>query len=230
VPKEEKQFSILLEILKRFQSAGILKDVMLIGSWCLYFYRADYKKTNVFPAIRTLDADFLIPHHQTLQKEVDVPAFLKEMGFVPTFNRSTGLIVYDHEELRVEFLIPELGKGYDKPQEIKKFHVKAVALRYLNFLINYPKVISHHDLRIRVPEPAAFALHKLIVSTRRSSKEKARKDMDTAVGLLSFLYTMPGEVSRIKSILRTIPKKWLQTILSISKIYFPKLNKTAQDL
>ena len=228
--KEEKQFKILLDILSKFQSIGILQDFMLIGSWCLYFYQFEFKKRDGFSALRTLDVDLLIPDHPALRKEIDIPAILKEMGFVSTFNRSSGLIVYDHEELRVEFLIPELGRGYDKPQEIKKFHVKAVALRFLNLLTAYPRIIAHRDLLVKVPEPAAFALHKLIISQRRLKKEKADKDLEMAVSLLEFLYAKPKEVSRIKSILRTIPKKWLGAILSISKTHFPKLNETIKDL
>ncbi|MFH1800754.1 MAG: hypothetical protein ABH891_07945 [Candidatus Omnitrophota bacterium] len=36
---EREQFAILSKVLKRFQSAGILDGLILIGSWCLYFYR-----------------------------------------------------------------------------------------------------------------------------------------------------------------------------------------------
>lgn len=228
--KEEKQFKILRNILGKFQSVGILQDFMLIGSWCLYFYQFEFKEKDGFSAIRTLDVDFLIPDHPTLRKEIDIPEILKEMGFVSTFNRSSGLVVYDHEELRVEFLIPELGRGHDKPQEIKKFHVNAVALRFLNLLTDYPRIVTYENLLLKVPEPAAFTLHKLIISERRLKKEKADKDLEMAVGLLEFLYTKPKEVARIKSILRTIPKKWLGTILSVSKKHFPKLNETAKEL
>ena len=51
-----------------------------------------------------------------------------------------------------------------------------------------------------------------------------------AVGLLDFLYSRPKEAARIKSILRMIPKKWLETILLVSEKHFPKLNETAKDL
>ena len=50
--KEEKQFKVLLEILEKFHSVGILQDMMLIGSWCLYFYRLEFEKVNAFPTIR----------------------------------------------------------------------------------------------------------------------------------------------------------------------------------
>ena len=227
--KEEKQFNVLLQILKQFHSAGILQDMMLIGSWCLYFYRREYEGVTALPAIRTLDVDFLIPHHRHLRKDADIPSLLKEMGFVSTFNRSSGLVVYDHEDLRVEFLIPELGRGHQKPQEVKALGVKALALRYLNLLTEHPRIVIYQGLHIKVPEPAVFALHKLIISARRVNKEKARRDLEMAVGVLEFLYKKPGEIKRIKSILRAIPRKWLQTLLSVSDKHFPQLNETAGD-
>lgn len=46
----EEQFDILRTVLRKFQEAGILSELMLIGSWCLYFYRLEFK--NAFPAIR----------------------------------------------------------------------------------------------------------------------------------------------------------------------------------
>ncbi len=176
-----------------------------------------------------MDADFLIPDIHQVKKEIDIPKLLKEEGFLSSYNRMSGTIKFDHPDLRVEFLVPELGRGHDKPLEIKKLGINAQGLRYLNFLTAYPRIISHEDLHIKVPEPAAFALHKLIISARRLNKEKARKDLEMATGLLEFLYTKPREIERIKSIFRTIPKKWLQAILSVSKKHFPRLNETAKE-
>ena len=227
---EKEQFKIFREVLLQFQNQGILKDIMLIGSWCLYFYRAEFENHDQIPPVRTSDLDFLIPANKKISKDVDIPEALKQMGFVPTFNRSTGLIVYDHPELRIEFLIPELGRGHDRPQNVEKLHVKAQGLRYLSLLSDYPRIMRDGALRVKVPEPAAFALHKLIISARRLNKEKAKKDLEMAVGLLDFLYAKPREIGRIKSILRTIPKKWLEAILLVSKKHFPQLNETAKNL
>lgn len=227
---ENNQFKLLYRILRRFQEAGILQEMMLIGSWCLHFYRYAFEDRDKMPAFRTMDVDFLIPDVHQLKHEVDIPKLLKEEGFLSSYNRASGMVKFDHPDLRVEFLVPELGRGHDKPLEIKKLGIRAQGLRYLNFLTSYPRVISHENLHIRVPEPAAFALHKLIISARRLNKEKAGKDLQMAIGLLDFLYTKHREVRRILSILRTIPKKWLQTILSVSRKHFPRLNETARDL
>jgi len=227
---ESNQFGVLYGILQRFQKAGILQDLMLVGSWCLHFYRIEFKNSDEIPAVRTMDADFLIPNIYQLKKECNVAQILKEEGFLPSHNRESGLVKYDHPELRIEFLVPELGRGHDNPLEVKKLGINAQGLRYLNFLTDYPKIISYRDMRIKVPEPAAFALHKFIISGRRLNKEKAKRDLEMAVGLLEFLYEKPREVARIKSILRDIPAKWRKSILLVSNKCFPNLNDTAKKL
>ncbi len=227
---EKNQFDLLKQILLKFQSQDILQDVMLIGSWCLYFYQLDFDKTDKIQRVRTLDVDLLISANQKISRDVNVPEILQEMGFVKTINRANDLVVYDHPDLRVEFLIPEVGRGSDKPKMIKKLNVNAQSLRYLNLLLDYPKIISDGQLHVKVPQPAAFVLHKLIVSTRRKETAKKNKDLETAVNLLEFLYTKPAEVNRIKSILRTIPNGWKRTILSVSADHFPRLNETAKDI
>ncbi len=226
----KEQFKIFRQVLLKFQAQGILQDIMLIGSWCLYFYQIEFDKSAQIQRVRTMDLDFLVPANKKISKEVDVPEILKQMGFIPTFNRSTGLVVYDHPDLRVEFLIPELGRGSDKPKTIEKLNIKAQSLRYLNLLMDYPRIISDDELHVKVPEPAIYALHKLIVSSRRKDAVKRDKDLEAATNLLDFLFTRPNEVSRIKSILRTLPKKWVKTILSVSEKHFPRLNETAKDM
>ncbi len=222
----KEQVRVFHEVLEEFQSQGVLQDLMLIGSWCLYFYHIEFGGDDRIPQVRTLDLDFLVPANKRISKEVDIPEMLKRMGFVSNFNRSSGLIVYDHPDLRVEFLIPELGRGHSEPQNIEKLHVKAQGLRYLSLLADHPRVITDGKLRVRVPEPAVYALHKLIVTTRRKNPAKGKKDLETAIGLLDFLYKRPSEIARIKSILKDLPKPWLKTILSVSAKHFPRLNQT----
>ena len=49
----------LLEIVEAFDEAGFLKDVILIGSWCLSFYSSIFE--GFMPNIRTTDIDFYVP-------------------------------------------------------------------------------------------------------------------------------------------------------------------------
>ncbi|MFA5167639.1 MAG: GSU2403 family nucleotidyltransferase fold protein [Candidatus Omnitrophota bacterium] len=128
------QFEIIFEILKRFQAAGVLDKLVLVGSWCLYFYRYGSALLGGLPTPRTTDIDFLVPRPFRFEKVTDVPAILEELGFAPTFHGMSGLAVYDHPELRLEFLVPEIGRGSSEPVAIRGLQVKAQGIRYLNFL------------------------------------------------------------------------------------------------
>ena len=58
----------LIEILKVLESEGTLQNSILIGSWCLLFYK--YVFENFEPTIRTTDIDFLIPNPKAIKKMV----------------------------------------------------------------------------------------------------------------------------------------------------------------
>lgn len=225
---ESGQFEIILQVLKRFQSAGILDRLVLIGSWCFYFYRHGSGLKDL-PALRTTDVDFLVPRPFRFEKVTDIPAILEELGFAPTFHGMSGLAVYDHPELRVEFLVPEIGRGSSEPVAIPGLHVKAQGIRFLNFLSAHVITIMYHDLAVRVPEPVVFALHKLIVSSRRTKKDKREKDLAAAIGVLEFLFKDTKEKERAKAILAKLPAKWRKTILSVSAKHFPALNECYKE-
>jgi hypothetical protein len=220
---EREQFPLLFQILRRFQQADVLDGLILIGSWCLYFYRIEPWAFENLPAVRTLDVDFLVPRPPRSKKEADVPAILEELGFAPTYHGMSGLVVYDHPELRLEFLIPEIGRGSSEPVDIRNLNVKAQGIRYLNFLSDYTVSVEYQDLKLRLPEPAAFALHKLIVSSRRTKKDKREKDLEAAVGVLKFLFKSPKEKARVRAILAEIPAKWRKVILGVAEKHFPEL-------
>lgn len=190
----------------------------------MYFYREEFGKEDLLSAVRTMDVDFLIPHPGGIKKTVDVPEILKEEGFIPLVNYSNGLVCYQHPDLLVEFLVPELGRGFDKPRLIKPWHIQAQEIRFLNFLTAFPKKVLCRNITLRVPEPAAFALHKLIVSARRVKKEKREKDLETARGILKYLFKDPKEETRVREMLAKLPAKWRKTILDVSAKHFPELN------
>ena len=139
-------------------------------------------------------------------------------------NFSNGLVRYQHPDLLVEFLAPELGRGYHKPRDIRAWQIQAQELRYLNFLTAFPEEIRYQSMTVCVPEPAAFALHKLIISSRRTKKDKQEKDLAAAVGVLEFLFKDPKEKARVKAVLAKVPVNWRKTILSVSAKHFPVLN------
>ena len=68
----------LYQIIKAFSDAGFLKDVILIGSWCLSFYVDIFE--NFVPSIRTTDIDFYIPDSKRANAS-GVSGYLKEINY-----------------------------------------------------------------------------------------------------------------------------------------------------
>ncbi|OGS45729.1 MAG: hypothetical protein A2539_07795 [Elusimicrobia bacterium RIFOXYD2_FULL_34_15] len=117
--------NIFLSIMTSLQKEGALAEIILIGSWCQYFYRIYFNNTPEISAIRTVDIDFLIPRPHNSKKDINVPDILNAYKFVSETNYISGYNKFVNPELEIEFLTPELGKGSDKPYLVKNLHVTA---------------------------------------------------------------------------------------------------------
>jgi len=94
-------------------------------------------------------------------------------------------------EAMVEFLTPAFGDEGIKP--LPALGVSAQALNYLNFLIAEPMhalALYRSGVLVQIPRPERFAIHKLIVASRRHGgpdEAKARKDRAQAEFLIRIL-------------------------------------------
>jgi hypothetical protein len=213
---EKKKYKLCLEILRRFAEAGILKDIILVGSWCLYFYKEYFYGVYVVPVIRTRDIDFLVPLPPKIKKKADIPGILSDLGFVTEFIGSKGYLRLGHPDLIVEFLVPERGRGSNKPYPLPQIGMNAQPLRFLDFLAKNIIEINVDGMRVKLPHPIAYALHKLIIHGRRTKKEKAAKDRDQALMLLHHVLRHENP-SKIKEIFLTMSKRWRDKIFKILK-------------
>ncbi|MHB1219622.1 MAG: GSU2403 family nucleotidyltransferase fold protein [Alphaproteobacteria bacterium] len=94
----------------------------------------------------------------------------------------------------VELLTPNEGPERDEPLELPALGAYAQPLRFLNYLIHEPvqaAALYRAGVLVNVPQPARYAVHKLIVAVRRHSNStaKARKDIDQAAALIRVLAT-----------------------------------------
>lgn len=211
---EKRQSELCLEILRRFHRAGILDDVILIGSWCIYFYK-DYFSGIPYidqTTIKTRDIDFLINTPSRIKHNVNIPELLKDLGFVTIYKGSRGYIKLDHPDLILEFLVPEKGRGTDKPIPLPKLGMNAVALRFLSLLADNIIKIKVEDFNLFLPHPVNFALHKLIIFQRRFKEEKAIKDRNTAIEILKALINK-GEIGVIKKVFASLVPKWQKKVV-----------------
>ncbi len=211
---EKKQSDLCLEILRRFHNTGVLNNFILIGSWCAYFYNDYFSGTPYLDrrTIKTRDIDFLIDNPINIRQEVNIPNLLGDLGFVIVHKGIEGYIKLEHPDLILEFLVPELGKGTDKPYPLPKLGMNAVALRFLKFLSAKTIKVKVEDFYITLPHPANFALHKLIIFQRRLKEDKAIKDRNTAIEILRALINK-GDSEIIRQVFNSIPQKWQSKII-----------------
>ena len=217
---EKKQYDLFIEILRRFQKEGLLNDVILIGSWTTVLYKAYFKGYERLKkyALVTRDLDLLVDHPNKLKGNVDIPHLLEDLGFVVSFLGRKGYIHLIHPDLIVEFLTPERGRGVDGPVPLKKWGMNATALRFLDFLIKDNMTISMEGVKVILPHPARFAIHKLVVSQRRTNKDKAMKDNMVAVDILNDLVDA-GQEEKIRSVYKELSSLWQKKVVAALKTF-----------
>ena len=211
---EKNQYDLCIEILRRLDKTGILKNIVLIGSWCMPFYKEYFKKQKYIPSIKTRDIDFLIPRPSKLKIKVDIPELLRDLGFIIGFRGSKGYIKLEHPELVIEFLVPERGKGLDSPYPLPQLGINAQALRFLDFLTQNTISIKIEGVTVSLPHPANFALHKLIIFQRRKNPEKIIKDKEAAIKIIKALIDKKEE-NFIQYVFNSIPQKWKKKIIKV---------------
>ncbi len=91
---------------------------------------------------------------------------------------------------RVDVLTTNRGREYDQTVELPPLRTAARSLRFLDFLLKESldaTVLVDAGVLVKVPAPARYAIHKLIVAQRRSDQAKVRKDFLRAESLLDHL-------------------------------------------
>ena len=219
-----KQNNLFLATLNALYKAGVLKDIILIGSWCHHFYRVYFNNAPEIPAVRTLDIDFLVPNPHRIRKEVNIPEILEKLDFRPMHSYTTGYTKYVHPELELEFLTPDLSRGSgSKPYEIPKLHINAQGLRFLNLLQSHTIVMKYKNFEICLPEPAAYVLHKFVIFERRKKKDKKERDLQSAINIGEFLLHNEEQKTKIYKIFSSLPESWKKRIKN-------NLKSNSQDL
>lgn len=206
---------LCLEVLRRMEKAGVLRGLVLIGSWCAYFYPDYFGGKTKLSALRTRDIDFLIPTPPKLKGEIRMTELLEDLGFIPD-RQGEGYVRLSHPELIIDFLVAERGKGTDKPYAVKALGVKAQALRFVGLLAEDTVEVKSRGLTLTLPHPVNFGLQKLIVSGRRADRDKGAKDRLQAVEVLRAVIER-GEGEEIRRKYRKLPAGWRKSIAEALK-------------
>ena len=128
-----------------------------------------------------------------------------EMGFLPVpaldpKHPSTSFKVRG-QGLRVDLLTPARAGRSPGPVTIPRLQAAAQPLKFLDYVIEgsiHGAIVDGGGVLVNVPDPARFALHKLLVSTERPTTmhTKRDKDLKQAAEVLSVLAEeRPADIS-----------------------------------
>ena len=219
----EEKYKLLTSVLKELQAKGVLDGLVIVGSWCQYYYRVLFDNAPEIPLLRTLDIDFLVPNPSNFKTKVDVSQLLNDLGFDSDFDYSTGLVKYVHPDLEIQFLTPALGRAKDTPHEIRQLNINAESLTYMKMLQDHKINMTHDGVTIWLPKPEAYTLHKALISSKRKDPAKKEKDLMAVKSIGELCLDYESRRERLKSIYDHLPKRWQRTISSALKHLSPAI-------
>jgi len=222
----------MARVIHRLADSGVFHaGGVLVGSVAFHILGTHYGVGWESASRTTQDIDIAgdtkvkiaVPDIQT-----DIPALIEslKMGFFPVprlSNKepSTSYAIRG-KTLRIDILTPS-RRNESAPVFIHRLNAAAQPLKYLDYLIEDPVtavMISGNPCLIKVPQPARFALHKLIISHERSSTfaDKKLKDIAQATALISLLKEdRPGDIEIAKSDLAKKGNSWIKKLNTACK-------------
>ncbi len=166
--------------------AGILDNVLLIGSWCAHLYSYYFSNQDYAPRIKTRDIDFLTSTKPRFPKRIDFEKLMEPLGFEISFF-GKGFMKLESDELVLEFLTPEVGRHRETPIPLKEIMFNAQPLRHMSILWRNPIEVEIGGVKVSLPHPADYALQKLIAASNRKRGDKIDKDRGMAIEVLNAL-------------------------------------------
>lgn len=213
------------EIIEALWKAGFFRlRGVLVGTVAFQCYAGLLGVKLPSASVMTQDADFA--QFKAISEAVDdsIPPILdilrqvdETFRPVPALERDAAAEFVNAAKYRVEFLTPNRGSDehQGRPASMPALGgASATPLRFLDFLIKDPvwSVVLHRGgVPVRVPNPARYAVHKLIVSTRRhdTSFAKAQKDLVQASLLIKALSKHRSfDLGEALSVAENIGPKW----------------------
>lgn len=209
-------FELFASVLYALDDVGILSSLVVIGGWAQHLYRRHFNNPPELSILRTLDIDLLFARPPALKARGSLDESLGALGFQREYE-ANGSTKYSSREAEIEFLIPERGRGDEKPYLIKELAIRAQSLRFLDMLMVEPLEVKYRKFRVKVPDPIRFCFHKLLISERRPKKEKREKDLQTAMELAALLSRSPKWRKLLPSRFGELHRKQMALVLSFLK-------------
>lgn len=201
LPRPDPLTGALLEALA---VAGVFRlRGVLVGTVAFQVYAGLLGIKLPGAAVRTADLDLAQDYGVSLAVndalEAPLLDILKSVDEtfrpIPSLNDPHGTSAYAGPGgYRVDILTTNRGGERDRASELPSLRTEATPLRHLDYLLRDPidaAALTRHGTLVSVPQPARYAIHKLIVAVMRldsgTSAAKAQKDLQQASLLIEAL-------------------------------------------
>ena len=198
----------LKQILNTLNEEGVLQNMVLIGSWCLLFYK------NVFdgfvPSFRTRDIDFYVPNAKAVNAKENLIGSLRKINLdIRRDYLSLKSTFFSPDGFELEF-ITKLNRERTNCVKLGNTDIYAESLSFVEILsMNYIDV-DYCGIKLKVASPASYVLQKLLVNSDR--KDKQEKDIASIRNVLPYLMASRKYLEELKSMYLSLPKKWKKRI------------------
>ncbi len=113
----QEQLDCFWATIRVLDGVGLLRHVMLIGSWVEYLYE-DLFESGFSHSISTKDIDFLYPNIHKPKKKINlVKAFIDEV-FIDDVDPVDGISrIYKENLIEIEFIAQVKGSGLERSHD-----------------------------------------------------------------------------------------------------------------
>ncbi|KKX32889.1 GSU2403 family nucleotidyltransferase fold protein [Rhizobium sp. LC145] len=195
---------------------------VLIGTVAFQTYAGILGVRLPLAALLTGDADIAQDHAISHEVEDSLPPIVELLqGIDPTFrpvphrSGSTASSAFQNATgYRVEFLTSNRGSDdyIDQPSRMPALGgASADPLRFLDFLIRDPvrTVLLHKSgIPVTVPDPARYAVHKLIVASRRRTEGDSALKRDKDIRQAALLFEALEQTRRLSDLALVYNEAW----------------------
>ncbi len=193
----QKEFTKFIKLLN---DNDLLQYVLVVGSWAEFIYEESGVIEDFEPNIRTLDMDILIKNLRKPNPPVSILSIANEENYRIDTDRLNGTNkILDKRGFEIEFLIAKKGAGRE-PALKTNLGVTAQTLNHMGVLLNNTIECDYLGMKVIVPTPEAYTIHKMIINSER--KYKAEKDLISVKYLWNFL-----DRNKFEDIRETLTKK-----------------------
>jgi hypothetical protein len=213
------------EVLKELHKQGALKDLVLIGSWCIPVYEELYNVT-AYPLV-TQDMDWLLHNPRHIIAKADIHKMLKDLAYEPLFDSTMDLVKYTRDEFTIEFLAPKTTPAPNENGRVvkaKNLNLSAMTLKYMDIPARNHMTVTFKGLQLKVPTLPAYVLHKAIVSPLRTKPAKKIKDARAVKDFASTIINTPSLGEEAINLYQNMPKAWKKDLATSLTAICPELH------